>query len=153
MDNRRALVSVLPPRRLLSAALLASGALVAGCASGPSRETIADLARAQTLVAQAQTSGAQQYAGADLQAARDKLQQADQLAHHDSQHAGWLANEAAANAQLASARTQSARTQQTLENSNQSLQMLREEAERNANEAGAPPATEQNVPAPTNPRN
>jgi len=152
MGNRRALVSVLAPHRLLSATILVSGALIAGCSSGPSRETIADLARAQTLVAQAQASGAQQYAGADLQAARDKVQQADQLAHRDSRHADWLANEAAANALLASARTQSARTQQALEISNLSLQTLREEAERNANGVEAPPAAEHSMPSPTNPR-
>jgi hypothetical protein len=151
MGNRRALVSVLPPPGLLSA-ILASCALIAGCSSGPSRATTADLARAHTLVAQAQASGAQQYAGADLQAARDNVQQADQLAKRDSRRAGWLANEAAANAQLASARTQSARVQQALEDSNRILQTLREETERNASGAGAPPATEQSVPSPTNPR-
>ncbi len=152
MRNRRVFVSVLPPPGLLSATILVSGALIAGCSSGPSRETIADLARAHTLVTQAQANGAQQYAGADLQAARDTLQQADQLAHRDSQRAGWLANEAAANAQLASARTQTARVQQALENSNLSLQALREEAERNANGAAAPPTSQQDLPSPTNPR-
>ncbi len=149
MCNRGALVSVLSPRGVLSATILASGALIAGCSSGPSHETIADLARAQTLVAQAQANGAQQYAGANLQVARDKVQQADQLANHDSRRAGWLANEAAANAQLASARTQSARARQALENSNRSLQTLREETERNANGAGAPPAAE---PSPISPK-
>lgn len=53
--------------------------VLAGCASGPSRQTTADLARAHSLVAAAEQSGAQQYAAADLQAARDKAQQADQL--------------------------------------------------------------------------
>ena len=58
-------------------------AVLAGCASGPPPQTTADLARAHTMVAAAEQGGAQQYAAADLQSARDKAQQADQLASHD----------------------------------------------------------------------
>lgn len=54
--------------------------LVYGCAGGPPRETTADLSRANTLVAEAESSGAQEYAPVDLQKARDEAQQADQLA-------------------------------------------------------------------------
>jgi Domain of unknown function (DUF4398) len=138
-------------RGLLSTTIVASGALMLGCSSGPSAQTTADLARAQTLITQAQASGAQQYAGADLQSARDKVQQAGELAKRDSRRAGMLANEGAADAQLASARAQSAKAQHALDDLNRSQQTLREETERNANEAGAaPPANGPNAPPPAN---
>lgn len=54
-----------PPLILTAAGVL--GALVAGCASGPPPATTADVARAQTLVAEAERSGAQEYAPTDLQ--------------------------------------------------------------------------------------
>ncbi len=83
-------------------AACALGALLAGCASGPPPQTTADLSRAHTLVAEAESSGAQEYAAADLQKARDEAQQADQLAGHgDAERADWVANEAAVDAQLA----------------------------------------------------
>lgn len=132
--------------------MLAAGALVAGCSSGPPRQTTANLTRAQTLVAQAQSSGAQQYAAADLQAARDKVQQADSLANHNPRSADQLANEAAADAQLASARTQNAKAQQALNDMHRSLQSLREESERNTNGAAAAPAAEPNAPVPAPPK-
>ena len=126
--------------------ILAAGALIAGCSSGPPRQTTADLTRAQTLVAQAQSSGAQQYAAADLQAARDKVQQAGELADHDSQRADRLANEASADAELASARAQNAKAQHALDEMNRSLESLREESGRNANGTGSPAAAEPNTP-------
>lgn len=114
--------------------------VLAGCASGPPRETTADLARAHTLVAAAEQSGAQQYAPADLQTARDKAQQADQLAKQDEEQADQLANEAAVDAQLASARAQNAQAQRALGELHQSLRTLRSEEERNTNPpAAAPP--------------
>lgn len=123
---------------MLPTMMVAAGALIAGCASGPPRATTANLTRAQTLVAQAESNGAQQYAPADLQAARDKAQQADRLASRDSQSADRLANEAAADAQLASARTQNAKAQHALDDVNRSLRSLREESERNTNGTAAP---------------
>ncbi|HEY2590892.1 MAG TPA: DUF4398 domain-containing protein [Steroidobacteraceae bacterium] len=131
---------------VLSTAILAAGALIAGCSSGPPRDTTADLTRAQTLVSEAQSSGAQQYAAADLQSARDKVQQAGQLANHDSQRADRLANEASVDAQLASARAQNAKAQHALDEMNRTLESLRQESERNTNRPGAPPAAEPNTP-------
>ena len=132
--------------------IVAAGALIAGCSSGPPRQTTADLARAQTLVEQAQSTGAQQYAAADLQTARDKVQQANQLADHDARRADRLANEAAVDAQLASARAQNAKAQHALDDVNRSLQSLREETERSTNGAVAPPAGEPNTLPPPSPR-
>lgn len=114
-------------------AIAAAGVLLAGCSSGPPRQTSVDLTRAQTLVTSAQGGDAQQYAAADLQSARDKVQQAQQLATRDPQRAEQLANEAAADAQLAEARAQDAKAQHALDDLNRSLQSLRGEAERNSN--------------------
>jgi hypothetical protein len=140
-----------------SLTILATCALVAGCSSGPSPQTTADLTRAQTLVSQAEATGARQYAAGELQAALDRVQQANELADRDSRRAGWLANEAAADAQLASARTQAAKAQHAVDNVSRSLQSLREETERSTNGAGAPgagaaPAAEPNAPAEPSPR-
>jgi hypothetical protein len=115
-------------------------AVLAGCASGPPRQTTtADLARANTLVAAAEQSGAQQYAAADLQAARDKAQQANELGKHDAKRADQLANEAAVDAQLASARAQNAQAQHGLSLLHQSLKTLRSEERRDTNATPAAP--------------
>ncbi len=120
--------------------LLAAGALAAGCASGPPQATTADLARAHALVASAERAGAQQYAAADLQKARDEAQQADDLASHGKpERADRLANEAALDAQLASARAQDGMAQHDLAALDQSLATLRSEEERGS----SAPAVEQ----------
>ncbi|HEY4975222.1 MAG TPA: DUF4398 domain-containing protein, partial [Steroidobacteraceae bacterium] len=82
-----------------AAALLATVA----CASDP--KPTADLVSAHTLVAQAEQSGAQQFASADLEAARSELQQADQNARDKPALSIRLAQESSADAQLALAHT------------------------------------------------
>lgn len=125
-------------RDVVSTMILAAGVALAGCSSGPPRATTADLARAHTLVASAESSGAQQYAAADLQAARDKAQQADKEADRDPKRADQLANEAAVDAQLANARAQNAKAQHALDDMNRNLQSLRNEAQRGTGTEGAP---------------
>lgn len=131
---------------------LTAGAL-AGCASAPPRQTTADLTRAHTLVAAAESSDAQQYAAADLQAARDKATEADQEAKHDATRADRLANEAAVDAELASARAQDAKAQHSLADLHRNLESLRNEAQRNTNTppTGAAPAQSQPSPSGTSP--
>lgn len=112
-------------------AACALGALLAGCASGPPPQTTADLSRAHTLVAEADRSGAQEYAAADLQKARDEAQQADQLAGHgDAERADWVANEAAVDAQLADARAANGKAQHDLKDQRRTLETLRGEENR-----------------------
>jgi outer membrane murein-binding lipoprotein Lpp len=124
-------------------------AVLAGCASSPPPQTIADLSRANTLVAAAEQGGAQQYAAADLQAARDEAQQANQLANHDPAKADELANEAAVDAKLASARVQNAQAQHGLSQLHHTLETLRSEEQRNANApAETPPASDMRQNAP-----
>lgn len=125
------------------AAACVLGALIAGCASEPSRQTTADLSRAHTLVAEADRSGGQEYAPADLQKARDEAQQADQLAGHgDAERADWLANEAAVDAQLADARAANGKAQHDLKDQRRTLETLRGEENRQLQTpaSGAPPS-------------
>lgn len=118
-----------------------------GCASGPSRQTTADLARAHTLVAAAEQSGAQKYAAADLQSAHDKAQEADQFATKHPRRADHLANEAAVDAQLASARAQDVQTRHALDDMHRTLQTLRSEEERKTGpQQSKPPAPLNSIP-------
>lgn len=124
---------------LILTAAAAVGALVAGCASEPPRETTADLTRAHTLIAEAERGGAQEYAPADLQKARDEAQQADQLAGHgDAKRADELANEATVDAQFATARASNGKAQHDLKDQQRTLDTLRIEEGR---QTDAPPSS------------
>jgi Domain of unknown function (DUF4398) len=113
------------------AAAVALCASVASCETSPPRDTTDELARAHALIHQAEESGASQYAGADLERARDELQHAE-----DSSHGGEpvtvqrLASEAAVDAQLASARTSSAKAQHDLGVLQASLEKMRSDEQR-----------------------
>lgn len=130
--------------RFLSAALVLG--LITGCATAPPRQTTVDVTRASTLVSSAESSSAQQFAAADLQAARDKVQEAQELETKNPQQADQFANEAAVDAQLASARAQDAQAQHALADLHRSLRTLRDEAERNVNTP--PPGTPSGVATP-----
>jgi hypothetical protein len=119
------------------------------CASSPPRQTTTALTRAHTLIAAAEHSEAQQYAAADLQSARDKVQEADQLAKENPERADRLANEAAVDAQLASARTQDAQARHALDDLHHTLDTLRSEEQRNTG-AQPPEATPGGPPQSSN---
>jgi hypothetical protein len=122
--------------------------LLAGCASTP-RPT-AELTRAHTLIDQAQQSGAQQYAPADLTAARDKTGAAENAANKgDTVVAQRLATEAALDAQLAAARADDAKAQQSARELNDSLNTLRNESAHKTGAAAPPAGTAGPPPAPT----
>ncbi len=118
------------------AAAVAVCASVASCAVSPPRDTTDELARAHALIHQAEESGAAQYAGADLERARDELQHAEDSSHGGESHGGEpatvqrLASEAAVDAQLASARTSSAKAQHDLGVLQASLEKLRSQEQR-----------------------
>ena len=127
-----------PHSLVLSAGMIATS--LSGCASGPPRETTADLARASTLVAEAVRGGAQEYAPADLQKARDEAQQANQLAGHgDAERADQLANEAAVDAEFATARAANGKAQHDLKDQRRTLETLRDEVRRQTPASGAAP--------------
>ena len=114
--------------RFLYLAVLGS-LLVLGCAGTPPPN--AEMARAKTLISQAESSGAQRYAAADIDRARSKLAEAEAaLANKDFDFARMRADEAAADADLAAARARSGDAKRTADEMQRSVEMLRQEAAR-----------------------
>jgi hypothetical protein len=107
--------------------LLLACALTASCASEP--RPVAELARAHTLVEAAEQSGAPQYAAADLDAAREKLQRAERR-EVEPELAYRLAEEASADAQVAAARARAAKAEHAVAEVDASIESLRREANR-----------------------
>ena len=126
----------------------ASVLALTACASNEDRRQAAELTRAQTLVDQAQQAGAQQFASADLEAARNKLEMA-QNKHTGEDAAERLAQEAAADANVALARTRAMKSQQALNQVNAGHDSLRQETtQQSSRDSGSTvPMTE--APAPT----
>lgn len=132
---------------LLFPVVATAALVVASCASGPPRQTVVNLTRAHSLISEAERGGAQEYAAADLQSARDKVQQADQLSSKgNAKEADQLANEAAADAQLAVALAARDKARHDVADMHRTLDTLREEEQRNTS---APPATTPNEPPPS----
>jgi Domain of unknown function (DUF4398) len=100
----------------------------ASCSSEP--KPTADLAGAHTLVAQAEQSGAQQYASADLEAARSELRQADQDAKDKPVLSMRLAQESSVDAELALAHTRALKAEESLRQVNSGTATLQSESER-----------------------
>lgn len=124
----------------------AVGIISAGCASTPRAEP--EITRARTLIEQAEKAGAQQYAAAELDQARNKLRLAD-AANQDGKkdEARARANEAASDAELAMARAHSGEAKKAADEVQQGTDTLRQEAQRN--EAN----TSQTLPPATPPQN
>ena len=115
---------------------VAACALVAGCGSQPARP-VEQLARARTLIEQAERTGAAGPAAADLEQARGKLRQAEAAAKDgDQETALRLANQAAVDAELAQARASAAEARRSAEELKRSLDALREEASRRPETGG-----------------
>ena len=124
--------------QVVTRSLLPVAALVAmvGCSSGP--RPVEQLARASTLIEQAEKTGAARFAAADLEQARGKLSRAETAADDgDQETALRLAKEAALDAELAQARSAAAEAKNSEEELERSLQTLREEAERKPATGGA----------------
>jgi len=124
--------------QVVTRSLLPVAALVAmvGCSSGP--RPVEQLARASTLIEQAEKTGAARFAAADLEQARGKLSRAETAADDgDQETALRLAKEAAVDAELAQARSAAAEAKNSEEELKRSLQSLREEAERKPATGGA----------------
>jgi hypothetical protein len=124
---------------LVAAAL---GLLCAGCAT---KQPTPEITRAQTLIEEAEKSGARQYAADQLDSARSNLRLAN-AAQRDGkeEEARARANEAAADAQLAQSRAQSGTAQKAADEVQRSTDVLQRETERTQ---GLPPAQ----PVPTQP--
>jgi hypothetical protein len=106
--------------------------IFAGCA-GEAKRPEAEIARASTLIEQAEKSGAQRYAAAELQQARDKLQQVDvAVKEGKGDRALHLAQQASADAELAAARAASGDAQRSASEVDKGTATLQQEADRDA---------------------
>ena len=113
--------------------------LAGGCATEGPQPTAA-MARARTLVEQADRAGAQRYAAADLQRAHDELADADK-ANGEGKYdeARRYAESAEADADVASARATAGDAQRAAHEVRQSNETLRQESDRPAPNAGVSP--------------
>ena len=116
-------------RTLSSIAVCIVAGALAACASGPDPKPEIESARA--LVTQAEQSGAGEFAGRDLEVARDRLRLAEDAdeAHRDVD-AQRYADEAAVNARLAIANTAAAKAERAAVENKKGVEALREEANR-----------------------
>jgi hypothetical protein len=97
-----------------------------GCASEP--RPAEDLARAKSLVQQADAGNVQRFAAAELNQARDKLQEAERADTEENfPIARKRANQAAADAELASALARSREVEQSAGEQQKSLDALRQQ--------------------------
>src|ERR1700722_16640893 len=120
-----------------SAIALVCCELGAGCASQWPIPT-EQLTRARTLVEQADKADAQRYAPADLQRAHDELSSADKaVSDHKYDEARRYAENAQVDADLASARASSGEAQHAAREVDRSIDSLKQESERHANDSGA----------------
>jgi hypothetical protein len=114
---------------LIPATILVCG-LAGGCATqGP--QPTEEMTRARTLIEQADRSGAQRYAAADLQKAHDELNNADR-ANADKKYddARRYAESAAVDADVAAARAGAGEAQRAAHEVAQSNETLRQESAR-----------------------
>jgi Domain of unknown function (DUF4398) len=118
-------------------AVVALSGLAVGCATeGPPPSQ--DLTMARTLVEQADKSDAQRYAAADLQRAHDELSSAEKAAaERRYTEARRYAEMAQVDADLASARASSGEAQRAAHEIQRSLDSLKQESDRHANQSGA----------------
>jgi hypothetical protein len=117
----------------------AVGLLCAGCAA---KQPTPEITRAQTLIEQAEKSGARQYAADQLDSAHNNLRLAT-AAQRDGkdEEARARANEAAADAELAQSRAASGTAEKAAGEVQRSTDTLERESERNESTAPTPAPT------------
>jgi len=124
-------------RVVMLVALLTISAVVLGCANNSRVETQptyeADLMRARTSVADAERSGAAEFANPELTLAREKIRAAERALEEDEiERAQRLAAEAVLDADLAAAVARHRETEQLAAEVRSGLQTLEQELERGA---------------------
>lgn len=122
----------MPLRTVLIAVAAVTGALASACASEgpPPREA---MAKAHTLVDQADKADAQRYAAADLQRAHDELSTAErEFGAQKYTEASMAAESAAADADLANARASAAQAQRAATEVSRSNSAVAQEADHQA---------------------
>src|SRR5262245_782825 len=114
------------PMKTLTATALVATLFLAACANGP--RPAEELARAKSLVEQADAANAQRFAADELTQARNRLQEAERAAAERENHiARRHANEAAADAELASALARSRQVEQAANEEAQNIEAQRDE--------------------------
>ena len=109
-------------------AIVAAAAL-AGCAASPDPKP--EIESARTLVTQAEQSGAPEFASAEMQNARERLQKAEEAdAAHDDEDAQRLAAQAGVDAKLAMAKAAAAKAEASAKESARGVEALRDESNR-----------------------
>jgi hypothetical protein len=97
---------------LLSAGLIVSASLIAGCAINPAPRE--ELAAAHEAIDAAQVAGADDFAVRELRLARDKIALGERwIAASDNKPARWLVEQAQLDAELAALKAASARARRT----------------------------------------
>ena len=114
------------------ACILGLASLMTACGTPP--RPVEELTRARTLIEQAEQAGAQEFAGADLERAREKLRQADAAADKNKEKematARRLAQEAASDAEFAAATARKVKAEQAAQEVATSTQTLKQESSR-----------------------
>ena len=117
---------------IVPASLLADALLVTSCASTPPPRE--QMAVSTAAVADAVSSGAPEFAPAELKAAREKLDRANvAMLAEQYRQAGTLAQEAQVDAQLASSKARSVKAQKAAQTVQDDSRALRQEIERKSN--------------------
>jgi hypothetical protein len=112
----------------LAALAIGSSFILAGCAGNPPTE---QYAVTQSAVNDAVSAGGTEFAAVEMKSAQDKFKQAE-IAMHDKKYdeARMLAEQAEWDARVAERKAQAAKAQQTLKDSQQGIQELRQESQR-----------------------
>jgi len=129
MKTRTANTSITHLRGLKLAALaIGSSFILAGCAGTPPTE---QYAVTQSAVNDAVSAGGTEFAAVEMKSAQDKFKQAE-IAMHDKKYdeARLLAEQAEWDARVAERKAQAMKAQQTLKDSQQGVQELRQESQR-----------------------
>ena len=126
-----------PISRIASCVCLASmTSLLIACSTPP--RPVEELTRARTMIEQAEQAGAQEFAGAELERAREQLRQANAAAEKknekDMDTARRMALQAASDAQLAAAKTRQAKAERAAQEVATGTQTLQQETDRAADQ-------------------
>jgi len=118
-------------RARLAAGLALTFAMLGACASTPPAPPTGAMAAARQAIATAEKSDAQQFAAAELDEARDRLNRAERaVAAENMIEAEQLAQESRIAAELASARTESTKAAEVNREMSRSADALRDEMQR-----------------------
>jgi hypothetical protein len=119
-------------------AMIGAACVFSACASGPDPKP--EIESARTLISQAEQTGAPEFAGADIQSARDHLQRAEEAdSKHRDEDAQRYAAEAAIDAKLAMSRTAAAKAEQSAQEAQRGVDALQQEANRPETQQAPPP--------------